>query len=284
MDRLLTAVNVFFDVFTFGSGPIGRYISIGVLSLVSAVIFLVLFKQTSNQARIQQYKNKIFGHILQMGLYKDRLGILFSNILNILRYNILYVKETVIPLLVICVPLVIFTVQVNNRSGYDPIKTNQDFIIRAVIDTNVVKENLIDFMTKIYCKLSPEILLETPPLRIVSDGEVFWLAKVLKHPDRGYARIQIGVRGSDLVVEKRIVTDYGVKRFSSAKDKWSFSGGLINNAEGFISKNAFLKSVSINYKRANYSLLFWPVDSIVLYLVFTLICAFALKGLFKVTI
>ncbi len=277
-------LNRFFDVLYVGAVPNARYLFIVFMSLISAIIFLLIFKKTSNQRKIKYHKDKIFGNILQMPLYKDKFGMLVLSILNILKHNVLYLKQTLIPLVFICIPLILFTVQINNRCGYKPLAVGQRFIMRVDVDANAIQDSLPTVIENVYCEPSPEIVLETPPLRIETEGNVFWRARVAELPQNGQPYLRIGVQGSDRLIEKAIVTDYGYERFSPAKGKWSFWNGLLNNAEGFLADDAFFEVVSIDYHRASYAFLFWSVDAIILYFLLTLIFALALKPFVKVTI
>jgi len=84
------------DIFYFGTYPNARYLFIVLISLISAVIFLLIFKKTSNQIKIKFHKDKIFGNVLEMCLYSDKFGLVLSSILSILKHNILYIKQSII--------------------------------------------------------------------------------------------------------------------------------------------------------------------------------------------
>lgn len=277
------ALNQFFDLFSFSASPKVRYGYIVLLSLLSAVIFLLVFKKTSNQEKITYHKNQIWGNILQMRLYQDQFRVLILSVFSIVKYNLLYIRQTLISLVFIIIPLLIFTVQVNNRCGYEPLKAGQQFIIRVGLDQNVTRSSS-EFIEKVYCAPSPEITLETPPLRIEKEGNVFWRARVAASPANGDPYIRIGVQGNDSNVAKSIMTDYRQERFAPTKTKWSWWNGLLNNTEGFLPDGSPFKVVSTEYQRAGYSLLFWSVDAIILYFIFTLLFAFALKRVFHVNI
>lgn len=268
----------------FGNGPKARYLFIVLISLISTVIFLLIFKKTSNQRKIKYHKDKILGNMLQMPLYKDKFGVLVLSILNILKHNILYLKQTLIPLLFICIPLILLTVQINNRCGYKPLEVNQRFIMRVDLDTHVIQGPIPAIIEKVYCETSPGVVLETPPLRIEPEGKVFWRARVVESPQNSQSYLHIGVQGNDRIIEKTIVTDYYHERFSPAKGKWSLWTELFNNAEGFLADDTFFNSISIEYHRASYAFLFWSVDAIILYFLLTLIFALVLKPFVKVRI
>lgn len=275
--------NAIFDIFSFGGSPEARYLYIVLISVLSAVIFLILFKKTSHQEKISYHKKQIWGNILQIRLYQDRFFLLVLSVFNILKHNLLYLQQMLIPLLIIMFPLVIFTIQINNRCGYEPLQVNQRFLIRVHLDSRSAAD--FDLFENIYCETTSNIELETPPLRMEKEGKVFWRARIVSLPTSESASyIRVGIQGNDSVIEKSVMTNYRKKRFAPEKKKWSLWNELFHNAERFLSKEAVFDTVSITYHRATYGFLFWNVDAIVLYFLLTLVFAFALKGFMKVKI
>lgn len=275
--------NRVFDVVSFTGTPGLRYLYIAFMSFLSAILFLLIFKKASNQEKIKAHKNKIFGNILQLRLYKDQFGLLIGSILNILKYNLLYIQQTLIPLVFMIIPLLIVMVQINNRCGYTPLDNEQEFIIRVDADRKA-DGAFTEVLDDIYCEPSQSVTLETPALRIADEGSVFWRASVVNSTDSALSSLRIGVRGNPDVVEKTITIDYHQKRFAPIKTTWSLWNELFNNAEGFIPADMPIKTISITYQRAGYSLVFWRVDAIILYFFLTLVFGFLLKDFFHVTI
>ena len=63
-------LNRLFDIVSFTPGAVACYVYIVLISLVSAVIFLLIFKKTSNQQKITYHKDNVLGHVLQIPLYR----------------------------------------------------------------------------------------------------------------------------------------------------------------------------------------------------------------------
>ena len=101
MEFILVLFNRLFDFISFGSSSAARYWFIVEISLLSAFVFLWLFKLVSNQQRIKKYKNRIWGNILQMRIYQDNLRVICASILKVGWYNLLYLKEMLVPLVVL---------------------------------------------------------------------------------------------------------------------------------------------------------------------------------------
>jgi hypothetical protein len=274
-------LNRLFDIVSFTQSAGTRYVYIVLMSLISAVIFLLIFKKTSNQQKITYHKDQILGHVLQIPLYKDRFGLIFLSIFNIVKHNVLYIQQTLIPLLFMVIPLIILMVQINNRCGYEPLHPGQQFVIQAELNANTAPE----ILESLYCETSPAIQLETPALRIETERTVFWRARIVEQNSDSLPVIRIGNSAGEQPIERSVVTRHGGdKRFSPEKKQWTFWNSVFTNAEGFLPADTPLSSITIRYQRTGYPLFFWRADAIILYFVFTLIFGFAMKGVFRVKI
>ena len=282
MPQVLVHINSLFDLLLPSPSVAGRYAFIVIMSLISAVVFLLIFKATSNQAKIKHYKRRAFAYILQMRLHRDQLGLLFVSIFNIIKYNLLYIRQNLAPLLVVCLPLILFTVQVNHRCGYRPLEPGEAFIIRTQLGPTP-SQTPDSGRDGIECRGSSAVLIETPPLQLASEGLVFWRARIASQADESPPSILIKIPGQQKDIERTVAVGHGMRRFGPTLMRWAFAAGLIDNAEGFLPERAAVESVTINYARAAYPLLFWRLDALVLYFLFTLVLALCLKGLFKVS-
>ena len=122
------------------------------------------------------------------------------------------------------------------------------------------------------------------PLRIPKENKILWRGRVDPAAKTNKEYIKLGFKENDNFIIKKVVTASGEKRFSPSLAKWSIESAMVSNAEGFLPKESPISSVSVNYKRAAYSFLFWKVNALVLYFILTFAFAFALKPLFRVSI
>ncbi|MCP4694501.1 MAG: hypothetical protein GY859_41110, partial [Desulfobacterales bacterium] len=126
--------NKLSDLFWRSSSAGGDYFHIVLYSLVSAGIFLLIFKICSNQDRIRRHKRKIVGYILQIGLYKDRPRVVFSSALHVLKHNLLYLRCALPSLAILMAPALLVSTQINNRCGYAPLDHGESFIVAVQLD------------------------------------------------------------------------------------------------------------------------------------------------------
>jgi hypothetical protein len=282
MEAILIFLNRFFDLLWAPLAKTSYYIDFIIISAISALIYLVIFKKTSNQERIRHYKNKIFAHILEIRLYKDQPILTIRIILTILKYNLIYLRYTLVPILIILPLVLMISVQLNNRYGYLPIKKGNRFIIHAEIDETLmlgIGKNL----DKIHCDTSKGIFIETPSMAIESEASIFWRAKFINSTGNPQY-CQISISGKKDAVRKNIYTTFSKKRFSPERTKWHLKNFFFSNAEDFIPKTSTFKSVIVNYERAAYPFIAWDTDPIILYFILTLILGLLFKPMLRVYI
>lgn len=281
MNLLFYYLNRIFDIILWPFSSLPEYVDILFLSIVSAILFLIIFKKTSKQEKIKHHKDKIYGHIIQIVIYKDQLRVILQSILGILKHNTIYIGYMLPPLLFIIVPLWIFTTQINNRFGYLPFEDNQTFILKLELDMSHPLYDA-DLLEHVQVFPSEGISLETDPIRIFSEGTIFWRAKVTD--SNTPQSISIGIGNPKQEVTKRIVTMDMKERFGPRRSKYNLSNSLMNNAEAFIPASSPFRSVFVSYDRKMYPLILWPTDVIIFYFVLILIFGYTLKPVIRVNI
>lgn len=281
MNLLFHYLNRIFDAILWPFSSLPEYVDILFLSIVSAVLFLIIFKKTSKQEKIKHHKEKIYGHIIQIVIYKDQLRVILQSILGILKHNIIYIGYMLPPLLFIIIPLWIFTTQINNRFGYQPFEDNQAFILRLEMDMSHPVYDA-DLLEHVQVLSSEGISIETDPIRIFSEGSISWRAKVIDSNTPQSISISMGNPKQE--VTKRIVTMDIKERFGAKRSKYNLSSSLTNSAEPFIPASSLFRSVFVSYDRNEYSLIWWETDVIIFYFVLILIFGYALKPVIRVNI
>ena len=220
------------------------------------------------------------GYILQLRLYQDRLSIIASSVLQILKHNLLYIRYTLPSLAFIVIPVFLVCAVINARCGYEPLKNGDRLIVQ--VGLNDSQQNPLLY-NDVKCIVSDGISLETPPLRIPSQGTVLWRARILEDTEPGNEEFfTIVVRNK--TVHKKVLTESNGDRFSPVLAGFSAKSALLYSGEGFIEKNSPVDFVSLTTKRNFMPFLFWQVDPLLVYFILTMVFAFSLKNSIRVTI
>jgi len=107
----MSVVNLVFgrivDTVLLPFRSLSPWFGLAVVSLLTALLMLEVYKLTSNQSAIRRAKDRIKAHLLEMRLYKDSLRVTLRAQAGILKANLAYMGANLKPLLVMIVPLVL---------------------------------------------------------------------------------------------------------------------------------------------------------------------------------
>lgn len=280
MEILFGSINKICDLiilpFSWGSS----IFNIIVISFFCALFLLFLFKQISNQNKIKLHQKKILGYFLDIAIYRDQFGRTILNQIHILKHILIYLRYVFVPLLILMLPVIIVCMQIENRLGHLPIQINKSFIIHAVLDDEIT-QNMESLISKIHCKTSPGIFLETSPLRIASERSIYWRARLT---GRGPQFIQVGFAGIENEIKKKIMTVSDQKGFSPKRTKSNSLDYFINSAETPIPSDSEFKSLSIKYLPATYSFFSWNISPVVYFFILSIVLGLVIKPFMKVNI
>ena len=85
MDTFNCIITNLFELLCSPFAELDPWWGLSALSVLTGVVMLVIFRFTSNQGGIRSAKNRIKAFFLEVRLYNDDLGLIFSAQKNILR-------------------------------------------------------------------------------------------------------------------------------------------------------------------------------------------------------
>jgi len=253
-----------FEVIFFPFRNMSPWIGMILISFLTALLMLCVFRFTSNQQGIKNVKNKIKAHLLEFRLFKDSLTISLKAQGKILRYNLKYIGYSVKPLLVMIIPLILILIQLNLWFGY-----------HSELEMN---QSLLDTEFKI--ETSSGLVVETLPIRIEDKGEVNWR---LQTKEAGIHELAFTVNGQR-IVKQVAVAQSPLSKISPVKIRRNFISELFNPGEAPLPGNIPIKSVEIKYPSRPMNLFGWHIHWIIVYFALSIIFGFAFKGIFRVEI
>jgi len=251
-----------------------------VISVVTGVLMLSVFRFTSDQKGIKRAKNLVKAHFLAIRLYKDDISQMFSTMKNIIVSNLLYMSKSVKPMLFMLVPVGLVLIQLESRYEHRPFKVGESTVItvRQHVSGDANSASL-DALSKISLKVPAGIKIETPALRIPGEAEVSWRIKM---EQEGSFDLQINDDGREF--QKRVYVSNALTALSPSKDRKSFSASLFSPAEPSLPADAPVESIMLTYPKRDLSLWGFGFHWLIGFFVLSLIAGFALKGVFKVEI
>jgi len=277
-----SAFGKIFDLIFFPFRSMNPWIGMILISFLTALLMLFIFRFTSNQEGIRQVKNKIKAHLLELRLFKDSLSLSFKAQGNILRYNLRYFGYSAKPLLVMIIPLILILAQLNLWFGYESLTPGQETILKVKLEEG---QNLLD--TNLALETSSGLDIHTPPLRIAEEKEINWR---LKARENGVHDLTLTVNG--LRITKKVAVDQRpLSKISPLKVRRNFINELVNPGESPLPQDLPIKTIEVKYPAKNIKLFGWNIPRLwkippwlIVYFVLSIILGFVFKGFFKVEI
>ncbi len=264
-----------FEVLFLPFRSLSPWVAMILVSFLTGLLMLFVFKWTSNQKGIQKVKNKIKAHLLELRLYKDNLGLSLRAQGNILRCNLRYIGYSAKPMLVMIIPLVLILIQLNFWFGYASLSPDEPSILKIKL-----KENQNPLQIPIEIKPSSALVMDDYPLRIEESHEIDWrfYAK-----EAGIHQLSVTIDGKT-VTKKISVAQSPLSKISPLKPGDSFLKQAMYPTEPPISSGLPVQEIEVRYPTKNMSLFGWGIHWLIVYFVLSIIFGFAFKGVFKVEI
>lgn len=264
-----------FDALFYPFRSMSPWVGMIVVSFLTGLLMLFVFKWTSNQTGIRKVKNKIKAHLLELRLYKDSLALSLKAQGNILRCNLRYIGYSAKPMMVMILPLILIIIQLNFWFGYQSLTPNHSALLKVKLKQN---KSPMDIPFEI--EPPPELTIETPPLRIEEFKEINWRFSAKKE---GIHQLSLIVDG-ETVTKMVSVAQKPLSKISPLKTEQSFIPQVLYPTESPIKDSLPVSSIEIQYPTRNMNFFGWHIHWLIVYFVLSIIFGFAFKGLFKVEI
>ena len=252
------------------------------ISFLTALLMLFVFRFTSNQEGISRVKNKIKAHLLELRLFKDSLSLSFRAQGNILRYNLKYISYSAKPLLVMIIPLILILIQLNLWFGYEALTPGQVTILKVKLE-----EGYDPLDINLALEPSSGFDIQTPPLRIEEEMEINWR---LQAREKGVHNLTLIVN-SQRITKKVAVGQKPLSKISPLKVRRNLINELINPGESPVPADVPIKTIEVQYPAKDINLFGWNIPWLwgippwlIVYFVLSIILGFVFKGFFKVEI
>lgn len=251
------------------------WVGLTVVSLLTALLMLEVYKLTSDQATIRRAKDRIKAHLLEMRLYKDNMRATLGAQAGVLKANLTYLGANLKPLAVMIVPLVLILAQLSLWYDRAPLRPGQETLLKVGLAAGADPLTL-----DLALEASAGVEVTSPPVRIPDAHEVVWRLKAVS-PGEGRLLLRTGGRtiGKTVTVGGRLLT-----RVSPIASRGSLVSRVLYPGEAPLPAGTAVRSVELLYPAAGLRAFGLDVSWLVAYLVLSIVFGLALKGVFKVEI
>jgi uncharacterized membrane protein (DUF106 family) len=253
------------------------WVGLAVVSLLTAVPMLLVFRATSNQAALARVKKRIHAGLFEIRLFNDDLRAILRAQLSILRANLTYVRLSLPPMLWILPPLVLLFAQMEFHYGYRGLEVGESVLLEATLDAAALEG--AEGKPAVQLEVPDGLRVETPALWSAAESRMSW--RVAAEREGDYA-VQLGFAGRQ--IDKTVHAGDRVVRRSPERLAPGFVNQLLYPAEPSLPGDGPFTVVSVGYPVRSLSLFGFEMPWWVAYLALLFLVILALRNAFGVTI
>ena len=292
MDFLNTILRGLFDALLFPFRGLPAIVGLVVVSLVTSIFMLLIFKRTSNQKAVERTKRQIHAGLFEIRLFNDDFRAIVRAQWDILRHNLGYLKLSLVPMLFILPPLVLVIAQLQFHYGYAPLSAGDRAIFEVELAEGWEQGGAVPVSEKsgkplVELQVPAGVAIETPAVWSPSERTLSWRLRV-DQPGDHTVQVAIG----DRTYEKMFTDDGGrVVRRSPLRPGDSLLDKLLYPAEPALPGDSPVASIALDLREAAVPVGDWEVGNVAgmpgwmaIFFVLSIVFAFALRKPFGVEI
>ncbi|HVP11303.1 MAG TPA: hypothetical protein VMV94_08980 [Phycisphaerae bacterium] len=249
-------------------------VSLWIISAVTGVVMLFIWRYTSNQAAIGDVRRKIAANLLATRLFKDDISVTFRAQRRIIWQAMRLLRYSFQPMLIMMIPFVLIMVQIGLRYEHRPLPVGQKARVKVTLKEGANWKGVGDQIV-LPDGLSRDV---NDPCRAEALRTVDWRITPSK---AGEYNLAVG-KGAD-TIEVPLRAGDGFTRLSRLRGG-SFWVRLLYSAEPSIPKSSVFESVEVYYPPRSTPLLWWDVHWLITLLILSIIFALIFKPILKVNI
>jgi hypothetical protein len=270
MNAISKIITTIFDVLLVPISGTHHTLGLVWLSLLTGAGMAFVFKVTSDGRAVRRSKDRFKSYILEMRIYRDDLGTVLGAFFRALWSNVLYLGSILKPLLVLVIPVVIVFLQLDERYARSHLDPGSSTLVTVRLAEGLDPRALDASITP-----GSGAVVDAPPVLISETREIAWRMRI---NSTGTPTAVLSVAGTKYALP--VVAEPSYRMIGHRRSKAKFFEPLVHPALPAIPGGSPIESVRVQYPSASYPLLFWDVHWIVIFIVYSLIAAIAIKLIF----
>ena len=254
------------------TGPLG---SILVISCLCGLLLIWIFGKVSNQKAIGLARDRLSSELIGLRLFKDDLRVFFGLQFQVLVWTLKYLRHSLIPMTILLVPTLILLIQFNLHYGARPLRPGEQTLVKATLRRGVTAQKA----AQITLKAPQNLTIETPAVHLEQPNEVCWRVRGATP-----GKFELTISDGAAVLSKQCVVGDRWDRVTPVREGGTWYTILLYPGEAPIPKQSAIETIEIRYPKLDITILGRHVHWLVLFLVASLLCGYACKGLLGVKI
>ena len=215
------------------------WLSNTIVSAVTGVVLLIIFKYTSNQRAIGRVRDDIKANMLALKLFKDSIAVTLQSQGRVFKGAFLLLLHAIRPMLVMIVPVSLLLAQMGLWYQSRPLLPGEKTVVTVKLNDNVETPWPIDFAS---VEPTPAVEVMIGPVGGFSKYEILWEIRAV---EGGSHRIIFDVDGQQF--EKELAIGDGFMRVSAERPGRHWSDILLHPLEKPFRPDSVVQSISIDY-------------------------------------
>ncbi len=276
MSILNTLLQGLFDALLYPFRGFHPLVGLTVISLVTGIGFLYVFKWTSDQDKMEVVKRRIHAGLFEIRLFNDDLRAILRSQGDILRHNTSYIRLSLVPLLWMIVPLVLMAGQLMFNYAYQGLVPGDQTLVQVALDDDWQGDRPPAELV-----VPAGLRIDAGPVWIPALRELTWRVAIEKQ-----GSYELALQWDEETYTKALEVTGDVVRRSPVRPDTGIFAQLLYPAEAPLPPEAPIKRISISYPEADLGLLTEGNELLwmLVYIVVTVVFAFALRKPLGVTI
>ena len=277
MSSLNAVLRVAVDTLLLPFRGLSPWIGLAVVSILTAVPMLLIFRATSNQEALAAVKKSIHACLFEIRLFNDDLRAILRAQLEILRRNATYVRLSLPPMIWILPPLFLLFAQLQFHYGYRGLTPGEPVLLEAQLSEGALGGSTGKPALRLEAPAG--LRVETPALWSASERRASWR---IAAEHEGDFTLRLGFGAGE--VDKLVHSGDRVVRRSPERVSASFWKQLLYPAEPPLPADAPFTSIVVDYPERALSLFGLEMPWWVAYLALLFGVILALRNAFGVAI
>jgi len=254
----------------FGGGAAWAVVAV---ALVVTVVVLLVFKAATPQRRLVMARDRVLGHIFEMGLYQERLTVLARIQRDLAVANLRYVVLVLPALALMILPVALAMFQLEGRVARRPFRADETTLVAATLAPEQAA-----LLPELALETSPGLTLDAPPVRARAAHTAVWRVRVQEAGEHEVT--VVGPEGARWSLP--VHADGGLPRVERERRRENGLAALAAGRQGVLPREGALIALTLKVPAREVRYLGIELSWLLAFLLATIILGLALKGVFRV--
>lgn len=245
-----------------------------VISVLSAVWALLLFRAVTPQRKLAAARDRLVGHIFEMGLYQDHLRVVGRIQGDLARANLRYLATSLPALVVLLVPMLLTLGQLEARYARRPLHVGESVVLAVSLAPGAASR-----LDELQVTAPAGVTVEAGPVRDRAGAAAAWRLRA-DAPGRHELAVTLAGR---TVATRGFAAGGGLPRTAETAST-SWTRALLYPGEPQLKRGGAVLETRLRYPSRTVRYLGVELDWLVAFMLISLAGGLALKNVLKVEI